>query len=38
MQVQCPNCGAIQILNAENICVYCEYAISESDRINSDNS
>jgi len=37
MEIQCSNCGAIQILNEKKVCVYCEYPISESDRTISDN-
>jgi len=35
MEVQCPQCGAIQILNAEKVCSYCEYPVSEADKTNS---
>ncbi len=38
MEVKCSNCGAIQILNAEMVCAYCKYPITESDRVVSDNN
>lgn len=38
MEIQCSHCGAIQILNAENVCCYCEYPVSEADKINSGNN
>lgn len=33
MEIKCPNCGAIQILNIENVCCYCKYPIDEIDKM-----
>ena len=35
MQIQCPNCGAIQVLNKENVCCYCKFPVNETNIIKS---
>jgi hypothetical protein len=35
MEIKCQNCGAIQILNIENVCCYCKFTVDETDIMKS---